>query len=426
MKFFENIRRSFHKSIRHDSTILIYSLIISILLWFVVSVNIYPETPKTIPDVPITINLEGTTAGTEGLKVVSQSTDKVTVRIKGNRSQIGDLKADEVNAKAIIDNVTEPGEYELGVEVSSKNGISFAVESVTPSKVSVAFDVYSTIEVPVVAEAPNIAIEEGLYKGDLKCTPDSISITGPQTQLAKIDKCAAYVDQKLVLDKSQTIRTSVLNIYNSSGGLMDNSVFSMETQEFTVDVPVYMQKDLKLNYTFQNVPSYFDTSVLDFKLSTDKITVAAPKGSLTDQNNLNIGYINLSDVDLDSQFVFKINLPSNYKNLSNVSQVTTTLNSENLEKKQFTISGENFKIINSSDKKKFNIVTQSVTVEMVGPKEDIEKLTDKDIVVEIDLMDVAIQSDSFSETATVLCPNYKKVWAIGKYDIALEVDKTAS
>ena len=61
---------------------------------------------------------------------------------------------------------------------------------------------------------------------------------------------------------------------------------------------------------------------------------------------------------------------------------------------------------------------------IIGPEADIESITEKDIVVEIDLMDIKIQSDSFSEEVSILLPNHKKVWALGKQTVALEVDRS--
>ena len=83
MKFLTTIRKIFKRSIRHDSTIVIYSLIIAILLWFIVSIKIYPETPKMIREVPITIDLTGTTAAENNLKVVSHDIEKVNIQIQG-------------------------------------------------------------------------------------------------------------------------------------------------------------------------------------------------------------------------------------------------------------------------------------------------------------------------------------------------------
>ncbi len=424
MNFFKVIKKGFKRSIRHDSTIVIYSLIIAILLWFIVSIKIYPDTPKMIREVPITIDLTGTTAAENSLEVVSNDVEKVNIQIQGNRSQVGNLKAEDISAMVVVENVVNPGEYKLGINVTSKEGINFEVKSITPEKVAVVFDVYETREFNVDAQAPNVKIEEGLYKGDLTCTPDTIKITGPKTQLDKIEKCVALAENKLTLDNSHTLRTSEIKLYNKTGGPVDKTFFNMETVEFTVDIPVYMKKELKLNYTLQNVPSYFDSSVLKFQLSPETITVAAPKGSLLDQNNLNVGYISLNDIDLTKYFEFDIKIPSNYQNLSNTTKVTAKLMNENLAKRTITVGGGEFKIINAPSSSKFNILTNTLTFDIIGPEADIESITEKDIVVEIDLMDIKIQSDSFSEEVSILLPNHKKVWALGKQTVALEVDRS--
>ena len=60
--------------------------------------------------------------------------------IKGNRSQIGSLTANDLVARVKAENVNTAGKYELDIEVVSKEGIEFSVESQSPRSINLSFD----------------------------------------------------------------------------------------------------------------------------------------------------------------------------------------------------------------------------------------------------------------------------------------------
>lgn len=89
--------------------------------------------------------------------------------------------------------------------------------------------------------------------------------------------------------------------------------------------------------------------------------------------------------------------------------VTAKLMNENLAKRTITVNSSEFKIINAPSSSKFNILTNSLTFDIIGPEEDIMNITDRDVVVEIDLMDEKIQSDSFSMDASIIIRTIKSM-----------------
>jgi copper chaperone CopZ len=62
---------------------IICSVLIAIALWFFISITIYPTTPKTFTNVPIEVDLTGTSAEENGLSVISRNSKSATITIKG-------------------------------------------------------------------------------------------------------------------------------------------------------------------------------------------------------------------------------------------------------------------------------------------------------------------------------------------------------
>jgi YbbR domain-containing protein len=418
------IKSKFMASFRNDATIIIYSAIISVLLWVIISVNIYPSTYQTLKNIPVTLNIEGTSAEANNLQAVSFDVESVDVRIQGERTEIGNLKASQLEANVVVENVTSAGEYLLAIEIVTKDDINakFTVESINPSYTTVKFDEYATKEVEVQAETPNISVASGYYKDNPVCTPSTVEISGPKNQIDSITKLVVNVEDELKLDNYYTAYSSEWKLYSDSGMVDDKSIEIAE-DEFKVDIPVYMKKELELTYTLKNVPSYFDENSIEFELSPSSIVVTSPNKALLEQTTLHIGYIDLRNVAPDSTFTFDIELPSGYQNLSGDTTVTAKLKYDNLKTKTFA-NMSNISIINAPSQYDISLMTKSISPVLVGPKEDIEKITDMDIVLEIDVSSILpLQSgEEYSVNVNVLIPNYERVWTLGTYVAVIQVE----
>jgi small nuclear ribonucleoprotein (snRNP)-like protein len=427
VKLVRNIKNNILNSLNNNLAIVIYAVVISIILWFVISITIYPTTPKTFSNIPIEIDISGTSAESNGLSVIKSSTEKVSVTIKGNRSSIGNLKSDDIVAKAVVDNVTEAGEKNLKIEVSCKNSsVNFQVSEIKPSSVTVMFDTISTREFEVNVEAPNITAADNLDidTNDFKCTPSVMEITGPSKQLDSIEKVSVLVDNEQTIDSAYTFHSSDVILYDKNDSKIDSSGVTFDTTDFTIDIPVYMKKELNLSYDIKYAPSNFDISSLGLEMNVESIILASPNTEIENLDSWNIGSIPLYDIDLDFNKQFTIEIPENYKNLSNISSVNVTLDTEGLEKKTVTVN--DISIVNAPSDYNCTVNTYGLVFDIIGPEEDIEEITEKDIIVTVDLLKYNIQSSTFTADATISFPNYDKVWAVGLQKVSVSAEQTSS
>ena len=106
MKFLKN---RLEKIMTNNFLIAIYSFLIAIVAWFVISITIYPSTPKTINEIPLSLDISQSTAEEYGLSVIDCNVKQVNIQIEGNRSQIGNLNKDDIVAKLDVQNVFKSG-----------------------------------------------------------------------------------------------------------------------------------------------------------------------------------------------------------------------------------------------------------------------------------------------------------------------------
>ena len=92
MRFFQH--RS--KEAKGNLPMIILSLLLAILIWLVVAMTLYPSIPKTIENIPLSVDIAGSPAADSGLSVISCDVDTVDVQLVGSRTQIGNLNAENL------------------------------------------------------------------------------------------------------------------------------------------------------------------------------------------------------------------------------------------------------------------------------------------------------------------------------------------
>ena len=369
------------------------------------------------------IDITGTSAEENDLSVIKSSAKNVTVTIKGDRSRIGSLSEKDLTAKAIVENVTSIGEKSLNITVECNNSnVNFEVTEIKPSKVDVLFDRIGTKEFELSVSAPNVTAAKDLYMdiNDFKVTPKKIEITGPTSQLDSIDKALVFVDTKMEINSASTFYSKDILLYDKNESKINTDNMNFNTEDFSIEIPVYMQKELDLTYDLKYAPANFDASSLNIEMNVDTINIASPNTDLQKLDTWSIGSIPLYSIDLDFNKSFNIEIPSNYKDLSNISTVTATLNNEGLDKKTVTVN--DISIINSPSDYDCKVNTYGLTFDIIGPEKDIEEITEKDIIVSIDLLKYTIQSNKFTADATISFPNYDKVWAVNLQKVSITAE----
>src|SRR5699024_10868513 len=116
----KNVKSKFRGELAKDLWTRISAVFLAIVIWFFVSVTLFPTMTKHISDIEVEVDLTGTSVETLGLDVIKGEGQKVSVKIKGNRYKIGNLKSEDLIAEVSLQGVISPGEYNLSVMVRAK------------------------------------------------------------------------------------------------------------------------------------------------------------------------------------------------------------------------------------------------------------------------------------------------------------------
>ncbi len=286
------------------------SAVLAFVIWLSIVVNQTPVIERTITNIPIIFETEGTIAGDYKLEVVNYGGTRVAeAKVSGPAYVVSKLTADDIDVRLVLSSVSEPNEYNVQVRASQKTVNSeYSIISVTPSSLTLKFDrksekVVNTADIIVEADV-KAANGFQIYKKAVSTAVGSnIVITGPRTQVEKIVtvKAIAKVEGGATLSEAKTY-SSEIEFFDDDGNKLDSSLFELSIKEPEVYVTVYKTKTIELSIDLDNQPS-------GKRIRYDrKITVMGPAdviASIKDNKlKCNIDY-NKVKVDKNT---FKINL----------------------------------------------------------------------------------------------------------------------
>lgn len=417
-KFFDN-----------DLLVKIFSVVVAVIGWFLVALIVSPDAVATINNIPVRVATEKSTAQQMGLDVVEGGDQVISITVKGKRYQVGALTADDFDVVAYPTSVSTAGEYELEVVVQKVDTTKeFEILSWNPGKMTVRFDRIASKTFDLSAEAPNVKVADGFIKGDPVATvsPKQITITGPEQNVNRIDKNRCIVRTDVDDEISGTLTAKgTLEIYDVDGQLMDLDAnkFTLSAKEFSVTIPVLKQKTLPLTFDYLNAPSGFSAASLKYSMSSSFIQVAAPVEVIDNMTELKIGYIDFKQLGLNYSKDFEIELPTGFKNITNLTKVTVTFDTSDLTTKTTWISNSNLKLTNIPANYNARAITRTInSVKLVGSKQELVGISYQDVVGEIDLMNTDIKGKGqYTVPVTIKFPSKNGVWAVGEYTAVVYV-----
>lgn len=427
MKRISELKNALSDFMARKPVVVVGSVLCAVIVWFVIALNVYPSTPVQFNNIPLEIDLTGSTAEANDLSAVSCNVDKVNVQLTGDRSQIGRLSAENLTAYVEFDEISSAGEYSMQISLRTDNGVAFNVDTITPAHATVRLDKIETRTYDVEADFPNIRVTSGhaMDSDDVAIEPATVEITGPSAQLDAIDRVVVYSDKAQDIDSTFQLYSSQLNLYTSDNALLDQESLVLPSTEFCINIPILTTKELQLVYTVPGVSSEETLEWLHerLKLSEDTITLASQTStSFANKDTWTVGSIRLSEVGLDFTKTFNIDLGDEFINRTGIQQVTVTLDNEDIKSRVFTVSSDNIQIINPPAGYDFRVITKQLNVTIIGSAEEIDNLSASDILVSVDLLNYANteQLSSFTWPATISFYDKNKLWAYGSYDISVD------
>ena len=395
----------FAKGLVTNLKTIIQAIVFSIIIWFFISIQIFPDISMHITDIPV--KCEQTNFMKEdNLQIVSVDTEKTAIQIEGKRYSISQLTADDFVAVADLSSVYEAGSYTVPVHISAVNEDTDC--TITTGSVSAKIEVVKIVtrEIPVYPNTQALQLTEGMQiEGDVTVTPSEIVITGEESLVDSIARVEAVAENNEVLEHTAAISASPV-FYTTTGVKLFDPEIKYSHDNFTVLVPVYKVRTLpvKVKFTGGSGSYGFDPENLTYTMSINEITIASPDSSIDNLSAIDIGEIPLSSLtlkDLQVGVTLPVDLPEGYKNISGNRTITVTFpEADEFGQLGFTVPSENFTVINNPSQYDVKVLTNEMVVNVVGYSNYIQTMTSSDIYATINLLGMEIAEGSKSVSVT--------------------------
>ena len=405
----------------NNKFLLVFSVIISLVIWIYMSTGTTSDTTLTLSNIPIQIDLSDE-ARNSGLQIFSGAEQTASVTVTGSRATLGTMSESDVTVTAAANTINSSGSYSLPVSATKTNPSSnFQITSaVTPSNINVVVD-YLRESSFQIQENVVYKVSDGYYASTSLATK-SIVISGPQTEISKIDKVSATAEINGTLTDSSTTDAEIV-LYDSSGNELSTDLLTMDFDKVKATVSVLPEKTVSVKPTFTNKPSGLEITDDMISVEPSTILLAGNKDILEKTDSVNLEAIDFSNLK-NEKITFDalgIDIPTDCKNISNSTTAKVTLDLSGFTTKKFTV--DNFTVKGLFDKYKSEITQKNISVTVIGPSSQIDDLSADSITGVIDI------SSSNGTTGSVQMPlvftfkDADSCWVYGNYKANLTISE---
>lgn len=259
------------------------------------------------------------------MSVVNLEESKVSITVKGLRSDIAKLSENDFSAYIDVSKLTEIGKHSLEVSVNLPKTVSLV--SRYPETVVISVDENVEREIDVEINVTEYSMDTIYEMGEPSSDISSVTVKGPSDVVERIKAAKAYINLGTVMT-STVIRTEVV-LVDKAGNPIDSTYLSIDNKSVTVTVPVTMEKNISLLCTY--LPGVSASSYASIYVSTDKVKVKGDPKVLNELDYVNIYALDGKSVSTEIKFesilfpsgVEILNPPQIISIIAEIAEVTT-------------------------------------------------------------------------------------------------------
>ena len=404
------------------------SVIIAVGLWVYVITVVSPESEKTYYNIPVVLSNESV-LNDKGLMIVTEKVPTVTLRLRGNRSDLNKLKSSDITLIVDLSRINEARVHNLAYSISYPGEFAsnaFEELSRSPGQITLEIVDWSTKEVPIVVDpVGDVGPDYKAYTApeEIMLDREKVTITGPKVVVDQITQARIEVNLN---NQTQTISENYrYTLCNDKNEPVDAAQIQVNAAEVNVTVKIQRIKVLELKVEIDTQGSNISEDVLHKVFSQKTIQVAGSEYALANLGDtLTLGKVTISEIINTSTFVFDMpELPEMVQNLTPTEQVTVTITFPGMSYTQWSVNA--FTLINVPEGTAPKVGTTAILLTLFGPEEQIALLRQEDTAFEIeavvDLANAVVDKPgNMTAQIRIVTPGFENVKILGNRDVYVE------
>ena len=401
------------------------SLLVSLGMWLYVVNYISPESEAMFYNIPVVFEGETVLSTERNLMITDISTTTVSMKISGNRSDLNKLNSSNIIVKVDMSKIYDPGETQLLYSYSFPGDVSTSavrVENKFPGTITVTTDLKLTKEVPVKVVYSGSA-PEGFITDTENAVLDRnyVTVTGPSAVVDLIDHARIDVD---LSEQSQTISENfVYTLCDKNSRPVDAEQIVTDVGEIYLNLTIHQFREaqLALNLTYGGGADETNTKIT---MTPQSIRVSGGEKVLENLTELIVGSVDLSTIESNTVLTFPIVLPEGVTNLSGVTDVTVSIEFDNLAMKKFTVN--NIRVVNVPEGMDYDLMNEALEVTLRGNAVLIGTLDPEDISIVVDLAGKEIGTFTVKATIVIGNANYASIGEMGTHSVSVTLTEAVA
>ncbi len=385
-----NKRGLLDRIVSHNVALAIISVLAASVIWLYIAVEKNVPTTVTFYELNVNAPALSTVEKTYGLHCYGLENAESRVTVSGLKYVLGgkDFK-ENIMVNVDVSKIFEVGEYVIPVEATVNNSDSSTqIVSVIPDTVSLFFDrpMTAVFEPVITLKNADDYTVDGFTCGEP--TANAIKVTGPSSEVKKIEKIVANVDLNRNLDDTVTYSTDY-NVVTVDGSSLKYSELDAGDR-IDVTIPVYQIKEFGMSVDFVNAPAEYE-NFTSFRITPDNVSAGFIPSSINDVESvaIEIDYASLQPG------MNTINVTADEAEAHNgcliddeVEGFTVVIMTANVATKSVTVSPENVEIKGGNGSVK-GLAASAVTI--AGPIAAVSEYENSNIRLYADISGVKVE-----------------------------------
>lgn len=410
-------KRTLDSLFQNDRIVLVFSFFIAIIIWLLVVITMGQQTTRIIKDVKVTI--DDTVPSQFGLQVFGEDEFTVDVTVKGKKYQIseGSLSSEDISVVAQTTTVDSAGVYTLQLKGEyGTDNTSYTISNLSSKTVQVYFDTEKTtnfvIEPQIVTDDFDIA-GEGFSCGDINLSETAVTITGPSTQVNRIEKVVAEVVLENSLTSNKSAETKVVPLDDKQKS--DFQYLSMNVEKVIVTIPILRVKQLNTAVTFKNAPDGLVLNPLKYSITPNSAEFNVLVDDYDKTTEYVVGSINFKELSPTSN-TFTFEAANTSITDENISEFTVSVNLDGYTQEYMKIPSSRI-TVNNPDNIEFDMSELNKSIVIVGTEENLKGITEEMITVDVDLSSVVLEDGVRKTVPAIVTVESATCWVYGAYTV---------
>ncbi len=403
------------KTNRSNIIALVICALASVCIWFYVMSVDSPIYEETFSSVPVELKMGSGESSNSDYSAISGTGNVIEVTLKGRKTILNALKAEEIEACVDVSNVSAAGRASYGVVLEPPSGT--VIVDYYPKEISVYMDRRTSKQIPVRVELEGSSYPEN-YILDIQPSVDTVTVTGPETELELIEAARVVISPGPITGSS--VNSGKVALVDGIGKEVKSNYLTTDVTNVTVKIVVYLEKDIPLSVAY--VHGYYNDDTVSVKINPEVIPVRGTKEQLDQMTEILVATIDETQIHGDGVYYYNLTLPEGIEVLEAYERVAVTINHAS-DYAQRTIEVTDIRAENVPSGKTVDILAEAIQVQLRGEVNKLYEITAEDVYLVVDMQNMTQVTGNVYATATALVKegNSSELYPIGSYVVPVSI-----